>query len=511
MMECRELTNDVLIGPLSSAARTHLETCPACRRRQADAQSIASGLSQLGRYLPAKEDPALVRRVIARLPRSSSRPRRVWPWAAALGGAAAAFLAATMLASPPPLLPNRPEVIAVPAPAPVRPVLEPTLPPSQSRPVEAARPMPEAPKAHSPTPPAPPVVARAPEPPGPAVPAPPAPPLPSRPEPRAEPTRPARSVMTLAGIEGTLEVQMGETWKKVVGAGSWEDSVALRSADRPARFVLPEGTRATLRPHCEMRLLTVAPPSIELGRGEAFFEVVPGAGHSLRVLTPDACVQVTGTQFSVLRTDHTEVYVSAGEVKVNNDKGEVLVAAGSASSVRRGAPPARPRPVDVDHLNAWHREMDGVEATLFRYDFEDGRLPLPWSTGKVVKSGPPRGLNVYCLQGSPGIDANLVKMDKRVTTMRKGVKLRFRYWTTGLELMWVQLSCVRIQDNFRFELRNVAPGKWETVEIPLSAFFRLADGSHPQEGDRFTWFNISVAGAAEGPYFDDLELVEIQK
>jgi hypothetical protein len=317
--------------------------------------------------------------------------------------------------------------------------------------------------------------------------------------------------MALANLEGTLELQTGEAWKKVTGGSFWDESAGLRSGDRTGRVLLPDGTRVTLRPRSEVRLLAAAPAALALDRGEAFFEVIPGPGHSLKVTTADGSVQVTGTQFSVRRSDHTEVIVAAGEVRVTNEKGEALVPAGSATTVRRGVAPGKPQALDVDRASAWHRELDGSETTLLRYDFEDGRLPMPWSTGRVVKSGPPRGFNVYCLQGSPGVDANLLRMDKRITTMRKGLRLRFRYWTTGAEMIWIQLSCPRIQDNFRYEIRNVAPGKWETVEVPLSSFFRLADGSHPQEGDRFTWFNISVSGAAEGPYFDDIELVETQK
>ena len=241
--------------------------------------------------------------------------------------------------------------------------------------------------------------------------------------------------------------------------------------------------------------------------------MIPGAGRKFSVVTPDARVQVTGTQFSVKRNGHTEIFVSSGEVRVDNDKGEVSVPAGSATSARKGVAPARAQRVDADRANAWRRELDPPEVVRFRYDFEDGRLPLPWSTGRVVNQtiAPPRGLNRFCLQGAPGIDADLSRTDKRVWTMRGTLKLRFRYWATGAEAIWVQLSCVRTQDNFRYEIKNIAAGKWETVEIPLSDFYRLLDSTHPQEGDRFSWFNISVAGATGDLYFDDIELVEVQK
>jgi hypothetical protein len=240
--------------------------------------------------------------------------------------------------------------------------------------------------------------------------------------------------------------------------------------------------------------------------------VVPAAGRQFSVVTPDARVQVTGTQFSVKRSDHTEVYVSAGEVHVSNEKGDVKVDAGNASSARKGTAPARPRAVDADRANAWRREMDSPETTVYRYDFEDGRLPLPWSTGKVVNYGPPRGLNKFCLQGAPGIDLDYLRMDKRATTFRPGLKLRFRYWAKNVEAIWVQMSCERTRDNFRYELKYVATGKWETVELPVADFYRLiTPGDRPIEGDRFTWLNFAVAGTNGDVYFDDIELVEAQK
>lgn len=318
-------------------------------------------------------------------------------------------------------------------------------------------------------------------------------------------------MLTIAAVQGALEIQDGAAWKRIVKAAEWDPAAAIRSLDRTGRFTLPDGTRATLRPGTELRLLAAAPPAVSLERGEGFFEVIPGAGRKFSVVTPDARIQVTGTQFSVKRSDHTEVVVAAGEVRVANDKGEVSVPAGSATVARKGAAPARAQRVDADRAAAWRRELDGPETVRCRYDFEDGRIPLPWSTGRVVATAPPRGLNRFALQGAPGIDADLTRMDKRVWTMHGTLRLRFRYWAAGAEMMWVQLYCDRVRDNFRYEVKNIAPGKWETVEIPLAEFYRLIDTSHPQEGDRFSWFNISVSGTTGDLYFDDIELVEVQK
>lgn len=509
MMECRDLTNDVLADAVSPEGRAHLERCAACRGRRSEVRSLAAALAALGRALPDASNPALVRRIAARIPRQA--PRAGWTWAAGIAAAAAILLVVLFAARQPsrPATPPARDMVAVPARPPIEMVLDPVPPPPAPKPAEPV-PAPVPPPVVLPTPAPAPEPAPGPKPAEPRPPAP-APVAPPRPAPPPPATRPVRVVLTLANVEGALEFQEGDAWKKVSKAVDWTEAAALRSSDRLARFTLPDGTRATLRPRTELRILSAAPPSLLLERGEAFFEVVPGAGRVFSVVTSDARVQVTGTQFSVKRNGHTEVYVSSGEVRVSNDKGEVSVPAGTATSARKGAVPARPRALDTDRANAWRRELDGPEVLRFRYDFEDGRLPFPWSTGRVVNFGPTRGLNRFCLQGGPGIDMDLSRVDKRITTMRDSLKLRFRYWSAGADMIWIQFFDDRTRSNHRFEITAVAKEKWETVEIPLSDFARLIDGGRMAEGDRLSWFNLSVAGARGDLYFDDIELVEAQK
>jgi hypothetical protein len=511
MMECRDLTNDVLTEPLSADAREHFERCAACRARRLDLRSLEAGLSALGRALPKSANPALVRRILTRIPKQA--PRSGWRWAAGVAPAAALHLvgicAAHKPARPEPSTPR--DTVAVPAAPPIEMVLDPVPPPPPApKPVDPA----PAPTPAPPLLPPPPVTPDPVPAPKPVEPDKPAPRPVEAPKPPTPPpaTKPARVFLALAAVEGPLELQDGDSWKRIARTAEWDGTAALRSSDKLARFTMPDGTRATLRPRTELRLLSTAPPSLSLERGEAFFDVIPGPNRSFSVVTPDARVQVTGTQFSVKRTDHTEVYVSSGEVRVSNDKGEVNVPAGTATSAKKGATPAKAKAFDSERANAWRRELDGVEVSRFRYDFEDGRLPFPWSTGRVVNFGPARGLNRFSIQGGPGIDCDLTRVDKRVWSVKPGLTLRLRYWTQGAEAIWIQLSCPRTQDNFRYELKYVATGKWETVEIPVASFYRLLDlNSHPQDGDVFSWFNIAVAGAKGDLYFDDIELVEIQK
>ena len=323
-------------------------------------------------------------------------------------------------------------------------------------------------------------------------------------------TTPARVALLLSNLDGTAELQDGATWKRITKTAEWDAADAIRSGEKLARFTMPDGSRVTLRPRSEIRLLAVDPLSLSLEKGEGFFEVIPGTGRRFSVGTIDARIDVTGTQFSVKRGDRTEILVSSGEVKVTNEQGEVSVPAGTGATARRGSAPTKPRVVDADRATSWRRDLDGPETTRFHFDFEDGRLAPLWTNGKIV-TGPARGLNRSSLEGSPGIDADLSKLDKRLVTVHGTLKLRFRYWTAGADLLRVQLFCDRVRDNFRFEVKPLGKEKWEAVEIPISDVYRLADGSHPQDGDRFSWMNFTVSGASGPVYFDDIELLEIQK
>jgi len=506
MMTCGDLTNDVLTGPLSGPARAHLEGCADCRARRTELRSLERDLAALGRALSPDANPGLVRRIVARIPKQSARAAG-WKWAVGFAAAAVLVLAILAILETPQPPPTARDTVAIPAPPPLETVLDPVPPPPAPKPpvvvptpVEPAVPVP---RPAPPTPPEP--TPKPPEPEKPA-PVPVEPPRPAVPE-----TKPARVVLTIAAIDGALELQDGAKWKKVAKSAEWDEAVALRSGEKPARFTLPDGTRATLRPRTELRILAAAPPSLSLERGEAFFDVIPAPDRRFSVVTPDARVRVTGTQFSVKRNGQTEVTVSSGEVLVGNDKGEVAVPAGNATSARKGAAPAKARPVDADRANLWRRELDGPEASRFRYDFENGRLPAIWTSGRVVNFGPARGLNRFCLEGAPGLNADLSRADKQLWTFRPSLKLRFRYWTSGAESVWIQLFSDRVQDNMRIELKHIAVNKWETVELPIADFYRLSDGTHPQDGDRFSWFNINVSGASGPIYFDDIELVETAK
>jgi hypothetical protein len=110
------------------------------------------------------------------------------------------------------------------------------------------------------------------------------------------------------------------------------------------------------------------------------------------------------------------------------------------------------------------------------------------------------------------VDAQLSRLDGDKVAVRGSLVVRFRYYATSGTDFLLQLKNERVGDNFRCDVKRLAHGKWEAVEAPLSEFYRLADrSSRLQDGDRFSWLNVTVVGADGPVWFDDLELVEIRR
>jgi hypothetical protein len=95
-----------------------------------------------------------------------------------------------------------------------------------------------------------------------------------------------------------------------------------------------------------------------------------GASASLQVSTRTATAGVRGTDFIVTydeRTGKTEILAIAGKVAVTglaSGGPEVSILPGEVTSVARGGSPAAARPVGIDELNGYLRDLDFPGASL---------------------------------------------------------------------------------------------------------------------------------------------------
>src|SRR5258708_31567290 len=115
MMDCRDLSHDRLVEPASPAVRAHLDRCSACRERQTELRSLGDDLAALGRALPREENPALVPRILARIPKSAEPSKGAWRWAAGFASATALLFLVVLAIPKTPAIPH-PEVATPPAP-----------------------------------------------------------------------------------------------------------------------------------------------------------------------------------------------------------------------------------------------------------------------------------------------------------------------------------------------------------------------------------------------------------
>ena len=141
------------------------------------------------------------------------------------------------------------------------------------------------------------------------------------------------------------------------------DTVYLADAGSKVEFTLADGSAVMLAPGAELRVKPSFGENDRVVRleGEAFFDVTPAAsnqGHSFRVETFNASVEVLGTAFNVraLDTDllsDTRVSVEHGLVRVEGDSQTVLLEAGQGTLVTVASAPEPAAPVDLDRVLAW--------------------------------------------------------------------------------------------------------------------------------------------------------------
>ncbi len=201
---------------------------------------------------------------------------------------------------------------------------------------------------------------------------------------------PALAYTLAVAATGLLVWNVGSWLLPTTETPGLEDSLAsaeeLRNDNpRPRLVTLADGSTLILREGAALRQL--GPRRLELLRGEALLEVVPGAGP-FSVTTPAGEVEVRGTKF-LLRQDATGVLASVlrGELRLVNTGGEALLQAGETANLSPETAPQK-RPAErLSHEVAWARDaLSDAGAThkavrrgnlIARFPAWDREWPLP--------------------------------------------------------------------------------------------------------------------------------------
>ena len=194
------------------------------------------------------------------------------------------------------------------------------------------------------------------------------------------------------GIAGYLRVPPGSSFQTSVGA--------LTSVP------MPDGSKVTLNTDSQVRIaVTEHERRINLGRGEAFFEVAKDPARPFVVVAGRCRVVAIGTQFSVWReADEVRVAVTEGRVRVERSDGAppTEVAAGSiAHAGDAGVLVEHRRAGEVEETLGWRRgylffhdlPLSEAVAELNRYNQNQIVIDSPAIAGIRI-SGSFRSTNV---------------------------------------------------------------------------------------------------------------------
>lgn len=333
-----------------------------------------------------------------------------------------------------------------------------------------------------------------------------------------------RVAIEVVKLEGKRwKVRRGKKWRALSATSlRWRDGVGLQARGAPGRLTLADGTVLSLKSRAVVEVLAAKPPTILLEKGELYCSVPRPAGKTQAeqarfvVRTNQGAVEVVGTEFGVrASSSRTTVVVTAGVVECVTAKGRERVPAGFSAKLRRDQRPVR-RP--GARAFKWLRRLEPPQRLVFRYDFEDGKLPVPWTPG-LVKRGPPRGKNRYCLETEAKPDGATVHLSlpKEHQTRAGERVLRFRYFANGDQIA-INVKNERWGDNCKYLVERTPRGVWERIEIPLWKCFPgpgtpdKADRTKPiRGGHRLTHVHIRFLGGTLPSYVDDVEIVELVK
>ncbi|MET1756510.1 FecR domain-containing protein [Novosphingobium sp. RD2P27] len=156
------------------------------------------------------------------------------------------------------------------------------------------------------------------------------------------------------------------------------------------RVELDDGSTAFMAPGSAIAFEESAKGrTLDLLRGEAWFDVVRDASRPFRVTTGESTVTVLGTAFSVRKTDSgAEVAVQRGRVAVVPPRGaqpeRIELTAGQTVSVDNAGETARGE-IRPDHVASWREGVAFVNDQPIGHVIDRLR---PWYQGYILARGP---------------------------------------------------------------------------------------------------------------------------
>jgi RNA polymerase sigma factor (sigma-70 family) len=157
------------------------------------------------------------------------------------------------------------------------------------------------------------------------------------------------------------------------------------------------------------------------------------------------------------------------------------------------------------------KTVDPPKPAVLRLDFEDGKLPLICTLGKVVP-GPAWSGNRFCLEGGPfpgpaGIGKVFLEKDGGLFTYAGDLVLVFDLWVDAkVSTVDLHLWNPTQQASQGVEALWPAREQWiRGVAIPFSSF--KAGNVGPRNGDVISSLSIQVGQAGGTLYVDNLEVV----
>ncbi len=460
---------------LAHRMAAHLQECARCREEFDRLSRLGAGIRGA---LPEPGRP----RARRRRPLRASRPSWV-----PLAAAAALALAAVGLAffREKPRAPSEPSIAQVPVVVVEEPrrAEEPPPAPEIPKPVFVAPPPPVIPEVRPPEP-LPPPVEPPPE------------------EPAA--SRPGETIVAVAlldRVEGDVAVSGAPARAAQDILPGQEIATGPRSR---AVVKFPDGTRMELGEQSSIGRISDRAGAqgigkwIDMTRGTLEVQAAKQAkDRAMAIATPDGEARIVGTTFRLaVAPGSTRLEVAEGKVRLTRPGAPGVDVIGSHYAVAAAGVELAARPLPK-----------AIAETLFRFDFEDGRLPKPFDGGAVGKGPDARS----CLAGPRAMLRE--EPNRGLFAYADDLVLSFDYWAdaTVRTLDFHAWNRTR-QVTFGSTAWEVPCERWTHVVLPLSELLRTeGDRSFPMTpGDQVATFWIQPGQPGAALHIDNLELVRLR-